>query len=289
MKPLLMEALTTGSQMLQNKGAESARLECEMLLSHILGWQRHELYLRKDWILTEEQIQAFTDMLQRRLDGEPIQYITGTREFMGLPFFVDKRVLIPRWETELLTEYVLGVLRKKNQPAAVLDLGTGSGAIAVSLAVHFPRASITAVDIREDALQVARENAKRNGVLSCIDFYKGDLFSPLKPARYHEYFDAIVSNPPYIPTGEINGLMPEVREHEPASALDGGADGLFFYRRIADQAWRYLKEEGLIAVEIGYGQSSSVQELFLETGAYQGQEVHKDLAGIDRFLVFQKK
>lgn len=278
-----------GRQMLQNKGVECSRLECEMLLSHILGWQRHELYLQKDRPLTPKQLQIYQGMLQRRLDGEPIQYITGTRAFMGLSFHVDNRVLIPRWETELLTEYVLHAAQKKQPPVTILDLGTGSGVIAVSLAVNLPRANIIAIDIREDALEVARENAKNNGVLGRIEFHHGDLFAPLEPVDFHEYFDMIVSNPPYIPTGDIDDLMPEVREHEPVSALDGGADGLFFYRKIAGEAWRYLKDDGLIAMEMGYGQSSSIQELFLETGAYHGQEVHKDLAEIDRFAVFHKK
>jgi release factor glutamine methyltransferase len=268
---------------------ESASLESEMLLCHILGWQRHELYLRKDYLLTQEQFQTFKDMLERRLAGEPVQYITGTRYFMGLPFYVDKSVLIPRWETELLTEYVIEKAKKKSRPAAILDLGTGSGAIAVSLAVNLPAAEITAVDIKDNALSVARKNAKANEVFHRINFYWGDLFLPLESVQFNNYFDIIVSNPPYIPTGEIDNLMTEVKDYEPVSALDGGADGLDFYHRLAGEAWRYLKDDGLIAMEIGYGQSGPVQEIFLKTGLYHSQEVHKDLVGIERFVVFYKK
>lgn len=275
--------------MLQAKGVESPRLDCEILLSNILGWQRHELYLNRDYPLTSEQMHVFNGMLQRRLAGEPIQYITGTKYFMGLPFHVDPRVLIPRWETELLTEYVLRIAKKMLQPAAVLDLGTGSGAIAVSLAVYLVKADITAVDIQEKALEVAKKNAKDNGVFHQINFYHGDLFSSLDSAHFREYFDVIVSNPPYIPTGEIPELMPEVSKYEPVTALDGGTDGLDFYRRIAREACGYMKDGGLIAMEIGYGQSKSVQDIFMETGLYHRQEVHKDLAGIERFVVFHKK
>ena len=275
--------------MLQEKGLESARLECEMLLSHILGCQRHQLYIRGNEPLSPDRLLAFRGMLERRRKGEPIQYILGSREFMGLVFHVDGRVLIPRWETEVLVEYVLEKWKKKPAPAHILDLGTGSGAIAVSLAVYLPGSLLTAVDIKEDALLAARENAKKNGVADRIDFLQGDLFSALDSSVYKESFDAIVSNPPYIPAGEIGGLMTEVRSYEPRVALDGGEDGLHFYRRIAEAAPPFLKPDGLVAVEMGYDQSRSVQEIFLGTGKYERTEVRKDLAGIDRVAAFYKR
>ncbi|HHU77578.1 MAG TPA: peptide chain release factor N(5)-glutamine methyltransferase [Clostridiales bacterium] len=289
MQKSLKDALTAGQQLLHRQGKESARLECEMLLSHILGWERHQLYLRGDELLSAGQLNAFESMLQRRLKGEPVQYILETKEFMGLSFKVDRRVLIPRWETELLVEYVLSAAEKREEPLSILDLGTGSGVLAVSLAVYLPKAELTAIDIREEALQVAAENAKNYNVSDRVAFLSGDLFTPLDGTGVHACFDIIVSNPPYIPTEEIQGLMPEVREYEPVSALDGGRDGLDFYRRIAQQAWKYLKEDGFIALEIGYNQGMSVQKLFLETEAYKRGEIHKDLAGRDRLAVFHKR
>jgi len=227
-------------------------------------------------------------MLQRRHNGEPIQYIIGFRDFMGLKFNVDKRVLIPRWETELLVEYIISRVKGFAGPLHILDLGTGSGAIAVSLAAYLPQAVVTAVDIKNDALQVAEENAKRNGVENRIEFIHGDFFEPLDVSRYKQLFDVIVSNPPYIPTQDINELMTEVRDHEPVAALDGGADGLDCYRRIAAGAWQYLKENGFIALEMGYDQSRSVQEIF-KAKSYHVIEVRKDLSGIDRIAVFCKR
>lgn len=288
MNPVLIQALSDARRTLEEKGIESARLESELLLAHILGWERHQLYLNKDYVLTPGQIDAYKSLLERRAAGEPLQYITGVRYFMGLPFYVDSRVLIPRWETELLTEYTISRAREKGR-VSILDLCTGSGAIAVSLAVNLPDAEITAADIEQGALEVAKKNAEENGVLSRISFYQGDLFASLPPEKFKGYFDIIVSNPPYVPTGEIGRLMTEVRDYEPISALDGGEDGLDFYRRIARDGWRYLKAGGFIALEIGYGQSNKIQDIFLKSGYYHRHECHKDLAGIERFVVFYKK
>lgn len=284
-----MDILTEGQQRLQEKGIESPRLECEMIMSHILDCQRHQLYIRGNEQLSPSLAAKFYNLLERRLKGEPIQYILGTREFMGLDFKVDERVLIPRWETEVLVEYALEALRQKPAPVHILDIGTGSGAIAVSMAVYLPVCEVTAVDISEAALTVACENAKRNKAADRIDFLMGDLFSPLDIEKHAGYFDAVLSNPPYIPANEIKGLMTEVRDYEPRSALDGGEDGLDFYRRIADQAHLFLKDKGLVAVEMGYDQSRSVEEIFMSTGRYELAGIHKDLAGIQRVAAFYKR
>ncbi len=286
-QPGLMDALRAGQRLLQSRAPESARLECEMLLSHILGCQRHQLYVRGNEPLPREQLSAFRSMLDRRRKGEPIQYILGSREFMGLPFHVDDRVLIPRWETETLVEWLLN--RWKSGPVHILDLGTGSGAIAVSLAFYLPASRITAVDIGEEALLAARENAEQNGVADRIRFLQGDLFCALEDAGVGECFDGIVSNPPYIPTGDIGGLMTEVRDYEPRIALDGGEDGLGYYRRIAEAASPFLNRDGLVAVEMGYGQSPQVQDIFLQTGDYTLGGIRKDLAGTERAAIFLKK
>jgi len=288
-QPGLMDALRAGQRLLQSRASESARLECEMLLSHILGCQRHELYIRGNELLSREQLSAFRSMLDRRRKGEPIQYILGSREFMGLPFHVDDRVLIPRWETEILVEWLLNHWKSVPGPVHLLDLGTGSGAIAVSLAFYLPASRITAVDIREEALLAARENAVQNGVADRIRFLQGDLFCALEGPGGKDRFDGIVSNPPYIPTGEIGGLMTEVRDYEPRVALDGGEDGLGYYRRIARAASPFLNRDGLVAVEMGYGQSPQVQDIFLQTGNYTLGGIRKDLAGMERVAIFLKR
>jgi len=284
-----MDALRAGQRLLQSRAPESARLECEMLLSHILGCQRHQLYVRGNEPLPREQLSAFRSMLDRRRKGEPIQYILGSREFMGLPFHVDDRVLIPRWETEILVEWLLNHWKSGPGSVHILDLGTGSGAIAVSLAFYLPASRVTAVDIREEALLAARENAEQNGVADRIRFLQGDLFCALEDSGGRERFDGIVSNPPYIPTGEIGGLMTEVRDYEPRIALDGGEDGLGYYRRIARAASPFLNQDGLVAVEMGYGQSPQVQDIFLQTGNYTFGEIRKDLAGTERMAIFLKR
>ncbi len=208
---------------------------------------------------------------------------------MGLDFNVDKRVLIPRWETEVLVEYALEALNQKPAPVYILDIGTGSGAIAISMAVYLPDSKVTAVDISEAALTVACENAKHNKVTDRIDFLLGDLFCSLDIDKYAGYFDAVISNPPYIPANEIKGLMTEVKDYEPWSALDGGEDGLDYYRRIAAHAHVFLKDKGLIAVEMGYGQSRSVEDIFMSTGRYELAGIQKDLAGIQRVAAFHKR
>jgi release factor glutamine methyltransferase len=284
-----MDVLIAGQQRLQEKGIESPRLECEMMMSQILGCQRHQLYIRGNEQLSQSLISEFNSMLERRLKGEPVQYILGTREFMGLDFNVDKRVLIPRWETEVLVEYALEALKQKPAPVHILDIGTGSGAIAVSMAVYLPGSKVTAVDISEAALTVACENAKHNKVTDQIDFLLGDLFCSLDIDKYAGYFDAVISNPPYIPANEIKGLMTEVKDYEPWSALDGGEDGLDYYRRIAAHAHVFLKDKGLIAVEMGYGQSRSVEDIFMSTGRYELAGIQKDLAGIQRVAAFHKR
>jgi release factor glutamine methyltransferase len=221
-----------------------------------------------------------------------VQYLTGVQEFMGLEFAVNPSVLIPRTDTETLVEAVLGRLEacrktRSTQPpqaAAVLtlDLGTGSGAIAVSLAYYCKGLSVKAVDISAEALRLARENALRHGVADRVEFIQGDLFSPFEGTGIR--FDLIVSNPPYISGEGMDRLQREVR-HEPPHALHGGADGLDFYKRIAADSSRHIIRGGLLAVEIGHDQAEAVQSILDQTGAYTGIEVVRDLAGRDRVVL----
>lgn len=271
---------------MQAKRVESARLESDLLMCHCLGCDRHHLYLSPIEELTADTLEDYKGLLERRLGGEPIQYIIGNRDFMGLNFDVDRNVLIPRWETEILVEFI--TKEPSKGPINLLDLGTGSGAIGVSLAFYLPKSKVIAVDISDRALEVAKANASKHVVSDRIELIAGDMFSALEDDLHLNYFDIIVSNPPYIKSQEIGNLMREVKEHEPKTALDGGPDGLHFYRIIADAAHDYLKPAGMVAVEMGHGQSAQVQDIFSKTGKYCNVHILKDLSGIDRHAVFYK-
>jgi len=260
--------------------------ETELLFTEILNCDRASLYLNKDLALTKEKSSRIASILKRRILGEPIQYILGKTEFMGLEFKLTPDVLIPRPETEILVETVLKVVygvQSREYSANILDVGTGSGCIAVSLAKYISGCKIDALDISSGALEVAVENAHFNRVK--INFFPADLFNSihLKPANY----DIIVSNPPYIASGQLQYLQPEIN-HEPAIALDGGIDGLDFYRRIIKDSPRYLKEEGCLVIEIGFQQKEAVEEIFQKSPAYQIIEVIKDYHNIERVVVAKK-
>ncbi len=253
----ILKLLTWTKEYLAGKGVENARLEAEWLLSAALDLDRVGLYVNFEKPLLPEELTAFRGMIGRRAKREPLQYILGTQEFMGLEFRVTPAVLIPRHDTETL---VLEAMSRAGSAKRVLDLGAGSGCIAVTLAKLLPTAQVTAVDCSAESLAIAAENAQRNNVT--VRFFTGSLFEPLAGERY----DLIVSNPPYIPTADLAGLQPEVREYEPRGALDGGADGLDFYRLIIPAAPSYLVSGGRLMVEVGIGQAEAVQELFAAAG-----------------------
>lgn len=280
-----MEVLRKGQRILESHNIPASRLEAELLMAHMLKCQRHDLYLMRDWDLDDAQAQRFFDLIYRRCEGCPIQYITNRQEFMGLEFYVDHRVLIPRADTEILVEHVIKRLSQREEPVHILDVGTGSGAIAVSLAIFLPGVRITAIDISAGALDVAKLNACRHGVQDRIAFLEGDLFSPLYGHYDVRSFDAVVSNPPYIPTQEIEGLDRHIRDYEPRIALDGGHDGLKFYSRLAGEGLDWLKAGGLLAVEVGYGQAQKVKSMLESTGCYGDIAIEKDLAGIERVVL----
>jgi len=284
MRPDMMEILRKGCTILKDNNISAPRLEAEMLMAHILECERHDLYLARDWELDEAQKQRYFALVEKRASGYPIQYIINRREFMGLEFFVDRRVLIPRADTEILVEHVIDWASQQNRDLHILDLGTGSGAIAVSLSVFIPQVHVTAVDISHEALEVARYNARLHGVHERITFLEGDLFAPLYNCPDIQLFDAVVSNPPYIPTEDIETLEIEVRDHEPRIALDGGDDGLEFYRRLAEGCADCLIHGGLLAVEVGYGQSGAVKAILKDTGYFQNIGAARDLAGIERVV-----
>jgi release factor glutamine methyltransferase len=256
--------------------AEHARRDAETLLLHLMGKSRAWLLAHLDEEVPEKQAARFSQLLDRRYHGEPIQYITGEQEFYGLPFRVMPDVLIPRPETEHLVEKAVEVAAQFEQPR-IVDVGTGSGAIAVALARNLPDAQIAALDISSAALEIARENALRNAVSDRIRFAQSDLLA----AVAHERFDMVVSNPPYVPTADRDSLSIEVREHEPALALFAGDDGLAVVRRMIPAAFAVLSAGGSLLTEIGYGQSQAVAALLADAG-FEHIEFVPDLQGIAR-------
>jgi len=259
---------------------ETPSLDAEVLLAHVTGLDRAGLY--RDWenSLTGEAAAGLFALAERRLSGEPVAYLTGSKEFMGLEFKVDPRVLIPRPETELLVEKALKILPPV---PVVIDAGTGSGAIAVSLAFYRPRAVVYACDLSPEALAVARLNAARHGVASRVFFFCGDLLKPLAGRLPAGGADLIAANLPYIAQEDLPGLPREVRLFEPLLSLDGGMDGLEFYRRLVKEAPVFLKPGGYLLLEIGDGQGHKIAGL-LERPQWETL-VLKDLAGYDRLVV----
>jgi len=260
---------------LAEKGVENPRLEAEWMLCEALSLDRVGLYLNFDKPLNDAELAAFRGMVQRRAKREPLQYILGSQEFMGLDFQVTPAVLIPRHDTEVL---VAEAVQRGAGIRSILDIGTGSGCVAVALAKSLPEAEVSSVDVSAEALAVARDNAEKNQV--SVRFFHGSLFEPLAGRR----FDMIVSNPPYIPADEIATLQQEVRGFEPLGALDGGADGLDFYRSIVSGAPEHLTPGGWLLFEVGAGQAPQVLEL-LRTGGFPVDCFSQtDPAGIERVV-----
>lgn len=265
---------------LRRGGIERACFEAEELLAHTLGVERLVLYLHPERTLTAAERARFRELIRQRRAGVPLQYLLGEVEFMGLPLRVDRRALIPRPETEELVELILRELGPQGKAGLqILELGTGSGAIAIALAHSLPESWLMATDISAPALGLARENAARNGVEARIAFLESDWFAAVE-AR----FDLIVANPPYVSQEETARLPREVRQHEPRSAWDGGEEGLEALRRIITEAPSYLRSGGRLYLEIGAGQAARVRSLALACAAYEEMEVFRDLNGRERFF-----
>ena len=277
--------LQWGTSYLAEKGIGESRLTVELLLSHVLQLKRIELYTKFDRPLSEDELSSFKLAFKRRLKHEPIQYIIGTTEFMGLEFQVDKRVLIPRPETEILVEQAVRYARERfsGQPIRILDAGTGSGCIAVSLAKMIQGSTVLAVDISPGALEVAESNASKNGVQTQIRFEERDILRTGQkdfPAAFH----LVLSNPPYISASEIAALPPEVREFEPGYAVGDGGDGYTFYRHFAGVARSWLDEGGALMMEVAYNQGDGVRHIFAKEG-WRDVRVEKDYDGNPRCLM----
>ncbi len=268
-----------GREHLTALGIDEAGITAEVLLRHALDLSRTELYRAWDRPVEAGAWARYQDLLAERAGGRPVAYITGHREFMGLDFLVDERVLIPRPETEALVETVLDILRERASPI-VADIGTGSGAIAVSVAVLRPDAGVLATDLSADALEVARANAARHGIGDRIRFLDGDLLDPLIGAGHR--VDVIVSNPPYVPLETAAALPREIRDFEPALAVVASGAVVTIYARLAEAAPRVLRARGWLAVEVAAGQAPRVVELLEQTGLYEPAHLRRDGLGWDR-------
>ncbi|HEY3315902.1 MAG TPA: peptide chain release factor N(5)-glutamine methyltransferase [Bacillota bacterium] len=275
------EALAWGTERLQGAGVPNPQYDTAVILGQIFGRPRLELPLYYRSPLTRPQAADFEGLVRRRMSREPLQYVLGHEGFMGLDFSVDPRGLIPRPETEGLAERALAIVGAGHPQPRIADVGTGSGCLAIVLAKTVPGARVWAIDRSEDALALARENAAHHVVADQIEFVAGDYLQPL--VRRGVAVDLVVSNPPYIPSGEIPSLQEEVREFEPRSALDGGPDGLAAYRALAGQAPLVLTRPGWLALEIGHGQAEAVAALLAAAG-FGTIENHSDLAGISRVI-----
>jgi len=289
--PTIGDALREGSRCLRDIGLPSASLEVALLLGMATGLDRLGLHTRTATPLTPEQASAFLALMERRSKREPLQYITGHQEFMGLDFEVTPAVLIPRADTEMLVETILDAEEDHghdgDEPVWLADIGTGSGAIAISLASYLPYLQVLAVDLSEDALAIARRNAEAHDVSDRIRFLHGDGLAPLDDARGKLRY--LVSNPPYILDEEVLALDPEVRDWEPRMALTPGSDALHWYRYFASQGAEYLQVGGMLAMEVGMGQAQDVVALLAETGAWESAEVKSDLGGIERVVYARRK
>ena len=272
---------------LASRGVESGRLDAEWLLASALGTERLQLYLKYDRPVGPEEREAFKQQLRRRACREPLQYILGRAAFRELELVADPRALIPRPETEVLVEEVLAWAKdRKSGLGTVMDIGTGTGAVSVSLAVEGVCEQIVATDISEGALEVARLNAQRHGVEALLDFRRGSLFEIVDAG---EAFDVIVSNPPYLATGERAGLQPEIRDWEPSEALFAGDDGLDVIQPLIAEAPEHLTDGGLLALEVGLGQAERVTRQIDDSGRFEPARVRRDLGGLPRIIMAERK
>jgi release factor glutamine methyltransferase len=276
-----LDLVRLAAEYLKQKGVANPRLDAEVLLAHVLAVQRLQLYLQFDKPLEAGEIAAYREAVRRRARREPVAHITGVREFWSLDFAVDPRVLIPRPETEVLVE---AARSRMGGTGSLLDVGTGSGVLAISLLTERGAWRAVATDVSAAALAVASDNGVRRGVEGRLELRLGELFEPVAGER----FDAIVANPPYIPSGEIDRLEPEVAVFDPRQALDGGPDGLSVLRGLVARAPEHLTPGGFLAVEFGAGQEAAVSGLFRDVARYEAVELVCDYAGRPRVAVAQR-
>ena len=297
----IKELISIGTKLLRDAGVADAVIDAKELYCYMRGMDRTALMLRWQEVMQDNQCEAYFNLIERRASRVPLQHITGRQEFMGLPFEVNEKVLIPRQDTETMVEDALELMEKGTlrgqeytdglkRGGDILDLCCGSGAIGISIAKLAKGAHVTCSDLSKDALEVADRNARLNDCKS-VKFTESDMFAAFCGRLGKKKFNLIISNPPYIPPSVIEGLEPEVRDHEPMMALDGGADGLDFYRIIAQHAPEHLKKGGVLMLEIGFDQKDAVKGLLQETGRFEKIIGLTDLTGKDRIVcaVLSKK
>ncbi len=282
----ISELISWTSDYFQSHEIDNPRMAAELLLSHCLNVSRLDLYLQHDKPLLPAELSQYKSLIKRRVEREPVAYITGTKGFWSLDLAVSKHVLVPRPDTECLVETALEIAKTNfGSLLSIADLGTGSGAVVLALASEMPDNKYFAVDVSVDAICVAKENADLNCPEADISFISASWFSAFLE---EEIFEIIVSNPPYIPTGDIPGLEPEITKYEPVLALDGDSDGLKCIRHIIENAKKYLKSGGWLLIETGYDQKESVMEIAREAGVYSDIEYVKDFAGNNRVVKMKK-
>ena len=276
--------LKRGADMIGDREYGNPVLEATMVLEKLLDVDRVYIYTHGKETVSGDIADKFMTIMEKRAEGYPIQYIIGKKEFMGLDFHVREGVLIPRNDTEILVEYILEYMdeRHGNETIDILELGIGSGAISLSIAHYNRRVRIHGVDLHSIPLEVAEENKARLG-LDNVSFHQGDLFQGIEGLEMDGRFHIIVSNPPYIPSDDMGTLQEEIREYEPTDALDGGGDGLDFYRRIIPQSRDYLIEEGLLIFEMGYDQGEEIERMMMDKG-FKDIGILRDLQGLDRVI-----
>ena len=289
----ILKLLKWTTSYFKSRDIDSPRATAEILLAHILKLKRIDLYLRYDQPLSSNELLQFKALIKRRIKREPVAYIVGVKEFWSMDFAVTEDVLIPRPETECLVETSLGLLPEdsnsdpNNPPMRILELGTGSGAVILALASMGTKHLFFASDRSVKAVVLAKQNAKRHGLDSNVNFFCADWFTPLKVVRHQ--FDMIISNPPYIPTRVISQLQPEIYKYEPISALDGDEDGLRCLRHIINNAHVYLNRQGSLVLEIGHDQKNEAQKIIEKCGNYKNIVFTKDYSGYHRVVQMQKK
>jgi release factor glutamine methyltransferase len=279
----IQKLLTWVTDYLTQKGVDSPRLSAELLLSHVLGLKRIELYTQYNKVVGQEQLTQLRGIVKRAGEHEPVAYLVGRTEFYSIEFEVTPDCLIPRPETELLVQRSIEFLRKRAGPQQVCDLCTGCGIIAVTIAKNVPDTKAVATDISEPALAQAARNVEKHKLAERIELRHGDLFEPLVPQL--DVFDLIVSNPPYVTAAEYEALDRNVKDYEPRIALYAGPDGLDVYRRITDRVAEFLKPDGVLLLEIGYQQGPAVRGLLEQTAAFAQIRIDKDLQGRNRVVV----
>lgn len=285
--PTITQAINEAATRLKAFGVEHERLTAGALLAHVLGVDRTHLLVESEEQVGDAHYKNYSRLIERRAAGEPLQYITGHQEFYGLDFIVTPAVLIPRPETEFLVERIIKLMDDSMPSPLIVDVGTGSGCIAVALAANVPRARVIATDLSAAALEIARTNAERHGADHRIEFFQGDLLEPLETRHLENAVDVLASNPPYVNDGHAGLIQREVKDWEPREALFGGVEGLDFYRWLLVEGLTFVKPGGYMIVEIGYGQLDAIREMIAAL-EWELVDVVNDLQGIPRTITLRK-